>query len=113
MERMERKRRFSSPHGPPFSAPLRTGREGLAAAGTRGAGLAAVAEALADPEYRSCLESGHIAGEAAPGVAETSWQEPRMEAAKAGAGILELRARLAFEDGNAAGGMADVERLRP
>jgi hypothetical protein len=74
-------------------------------------GLAAVAEALADPGYRSCLEGGHIAGEAATGVAETSWQEPRMEAAKAGAGILELRARLAFEDGNAAGGMADVERL--
>ena len=75
-------------------------------------GLAAVAEALADPEYRSCLEGGTIAGEAAAGVAETSWQEPRMEAAKAGAGFLELRALLAFDDGNAAGGMADVERLR-
>ena len=74
--------------------------------------LASVAEALADPGYRSCLEGGTIAGEAAPGVAETAWLEPRMEAAKAGAGILELRARLAFEDGNTAGGMADVERLR-
>lgn len=74
-------------------------------------GLAAVAEALADPGYRSCLEGGHIAGEAATGMAETSWQEPRMEAAKAGAGILELRARLAFGDGNVADGMADVERL--
>lgn len=75
-------------------------------------GLVAVAEALADPGYRSCLEGGTIAGEAAAGVAETSWLEPRMEAARAAAGILELRARLAFGDGNAAGGMADVGRLR-
>ena len=75
-------------------------------------GLAAVAEALADPGYRSCLEGGTLAGEAAAGVAEPAWLEPRMEAARAGAGILELRARLAFGDGDAAGGMADVERLR-
>ena len=74
--------------------------------------LEALAEALADPGYRSCLDSGTIAGEAAAGVVETSWQEPRMEAAMVGSGFLELRARLAFVDGNAAGGMADLERLR-
>lgn len=69
--------------------------------------LVAVAETLAEPSYRSCLEGARKAGDLMEGL----HLEPRNAHGFLGARILAIRACLAFEEGDTEGALADVERI--